>query len=397
MNPLQHKNLVMFSTAPWHAPHWFRRQHFSRTLADSGWNVFYINPRTTVIEHIRKRGLRALNPWIHRASVEYPLQHQRLALYTPSSAWPFYVRGQWSSRACRIASKQAIHRAAKQFFRAEPYIQVLYNPCDIFLAREDLPCVYEIVDKFSAYPEFVRMGSYIEACHEKLCRQSTAIIATTPSLLPQGDSTAQTHFIPNGVDTSVFSSKSDGAEPDDLARIKSPRAVYAGALFEWFDFDLLREVAILRPEINFILLGFHHKPLPPLPSNVKYLGQKKQSELPSYFNHCDCGIIPFRANELTRHVNPLKFYEYAASDLPCVSTPMLPLEKFVRPGVLGLADTAASFGRCLDEAIAAKNSATEERQKIAEDHDWRALAVHFEAILRQAISAPQASTSVTVS
>ncbi len=387
MSPPRYKNLVMFSTAPWHAPHWFRRQHFSRILADSGWKVFYINPRTTIIEHIRKQGVRALNPWMHRSSLEYPLQHHRLALYTPSSAWPFYVRGKWSSRACRIATRKTIHRAARRFFLGEPYLQVLYNPCDIFLTRKDLPCVYEIVDKFSAYPEFSRMGAYIEACHEKLCHQSAAIIATTPSLLPERDVEERTHFIPNGVDTSLFFDRSDGAGPDDLAQIPPPRAVYAGALFDWFDFDLLREVATLRPGINFVLLGFHNKPLPPLPPNVHYLGQKRQSELPSYFNRCDLGIIPFRVNELTRHVNPLKFYEYAASDLPCVSIPMIPLEKFVRPGVLSLNDTAESFARGLDDVMAAKKDAAAIRRDIAESHDWRSLAVQFENILSRIMRA----------
>ena len=41
-----------------------------------------------------------------------------------------------------------------------------------------------------------------------------------------------------------------------------------------------------------------------------------------YCRGFDVGLIPFRMNELTLRVNPLKLREYLAAGLPVVSTPL---------------------------------------------------------------------------
>jgi glycosyltransferase involved in cell wall biosynthesis len=56
--------------------------------------------------------------------------------------------------------------------------------------------------------------------------------------------------------------------------------------------------------------------------NLHFLGRRPYETLPAYCRHFDVGLIPFKVNELTRAVNPIKLREYLAAGLPVVSTPM---------------------------------------------------------------------------
>jgi glycosyltransferase involved in cell wall biosynthesis len=374
--------MMMLSTALWDAPYWFRRQHFSRYLANAGWRVFYVEPRSTITRVLlakqfgflkrRRKGL----PW------SLPLRHDRLGVYRQYPAPPCYVRSPFVSRWARVRQRSALHSMAQRFFGTNDYIQVVYHPCDCYSVRGDLPVVFDIVDKFSAYPEFAQISTYMDDCLDRMTNLADTVLATAPSLLPEQRSVSQrVQVIPNGVVAQLFASGLNAQEPADLAPCPAPRAVYAGALFEWFDFNLLSDLARTMPGTSFILLGFAKKTLPPLPPNVHHLGSKKQTDLPAYLARCDVGIIPFVVNELTRHVNPLKFYEYAAAGLPTVSTPMLPLRSAEAPGVLELAEGPARFAKAIQNALANRTQGCAARDALARRHDWTTLADEFRLLL----------------
>ena len=183
------------------------------------------------------------------------------------------------------------------------------------------------------------------------------------------------------MDLKLFLDSKQDPEPGDLAAIPHPRAVYVGALYEWFDFDLLTEVARRFPPLQFVLIGFHRSALPPLPHNVRYLGPKPREELPAYLQQCELGLIPFRIDDLTQHVDPLKFYEYLAADLPTVSTFMHTLEKYRGPGVLSLAGDAESFAEGIQNMLRTARQGRNNRCAIAKRHAWPKLADDFEAQL----------------
>jgi len=161
-------------------------------------------------------------------------------------------------------------------------------------------------------------------------------------------------------------------------------------LWEWFDFPLLTAVAERMREATFLLIGFNKKPLPPLPPNVRFLGPRKQTELPGYYAHCDAGLIPFREDELSRHVNPLKFYEYMAGGLPCVSVPMVPIQPYAAPGILEIASGADAFVRAIRAQIPQRGALISERRRIALAHDWDALGRRFEQVLEPLLGEPPA-------
>jgi glycosyltransferase involved in cell wall biosynthesis len=55
---------------------------------------------------------------------------------------------------------------------------------------------------------------------------------------------------------------------------------------------------------------------------MHFLGRRPYADLPAYCKSFDVGLIPFKLNDLTRAVNPIKLREYLAAGLPVVSTPL---------------------------------------------------------------------------
>ncbi len=368
----------MFSTSPWESPHWFRRQHFALRLARNGWNVFYVNPLQTMTTAFRSDPLQAFARVCCGASRTED-QAARLVVHDPPLTLPLLVRSPCMGRLGRRLVRTRLHRAARLHFASGPYVQVAYNPCDRDLLVTGEPVLYDVIDVFSAYPELRRQRAWVETCDQALTLRADSVVATSAELAARHGAAARLTVIGNGVDLKHYLGSRDASEPADLARLPHPRVVYVGALTDWFDFALLSAQAQLFPRVSFVLLGFFLVPPPPLPANVYYLGHKRWQDLPAYLWHCDAGMIPFKIDELTLHVNPLKFYEYVACDLPTVSTRMHVLSPFEAPGVLTLADNAATFADGLRLALNDNRATQARRRAIAEAHGWDRLAHDFDA------------------
>jgi glycosyltransferase involved in cell wall biosynthesis len=101
------------------------------------------------------------------------------------------------------------------------------------------------------------------------------------------------------------------------------------------DLALLADVAAQRPDWRIELVGplsygldaDELARLRALP-NVHFAGAVPPEQVPAVMAGCDVGLIPYKLNEQTRHVNPLKVYEYLAAGKPVVGTPLPELAQF---------------------------------------------------------------------
>lgn len=374
--------IQFLSTSPWSSPYWFRRQHFALQLARQGHSVLYVDPQRSVVQMGKQYGIGVLRDPQFRSVMEPMDDARHFAVFRPPLAWPYHVRSRVGSVLNKFRLSMSVRSAARGFLGDRPYCQVVYNPLDLLVLDKKKPILYEIVDRFDAYPEYSSMQGFIAHWHNRACVLASKIVVTAESLIPEGFEDKVT-IIPNGVDHPLFSRGREQPCPADLERVPSPRAVYAGALLDWFDFDLLTETARKLPDVQFVLLGFPEREYVFDSSNIHYLGQKAQRDLPAYYAHSQVGFIPFRINELTRHVNPLKLYEYFSAGLPCVSIPMDPIQQMEARGVLSLAVGADAFSA----AIAAQlrdgmaSDAVQARDYISTQHSWEHLAHQFEQVL----------------
>src|SRR3712207_3510169 len=152
------------------------------------------------------------------------------------------------------------------------------------------------------------------------------------------------HGFPSSIDFNHFSkARSIVKDPDDQAHIPHPRLGFFGVIDERMDASLLAEVADLRPDWHFVMIGpvvkIDPASLPQRP-NIHWLGPKTYAELPDYLRHWDLGLMPFALNEATRFISPTKTPEFLAAGLRVISTPITDV---IRPyGERGLVCIAAT-------------------------------------------------------
>jgi glycosyltransferase involved in cell wall biosynthesis len=144
--------------------------------------------------------------------------------------------------------------------------------------------------------------------------------------------------VPNGVTLAEFSGPVPEI-PDDLAPIPRPRAVYVGALQDWFDFRLVNHLVQRLPDVSFVLIGpssLARRKLEARP-NLHILGQRDPATVPAYLRHSDVGLIPNampRNRQFVGSMQPLKLYQYLASGLPVVAAWSPELEAMDSPAWL---------------------------------------------------------------
>ena len=111
---------------------------------------------------------------------------------------------------------------------------------------------------------------------------------------------------------------------------------------DWFDVDLMIDVAKRFPEASIVLLGKVTMDLSRLTSlpNVHLLGRKPFADLPAYAKAFDVALLPFPITEVTLNANPLKVREYLAAGLPVVSTRIPEVEVL---GACEIADDSSGF------------------------------------------------------
>ncbi|MEW6411021.1 MAG: glycosyltransferase [Candidatus Zixiibacteriota bacterium] len=175
-------------------------------------------------------------------------------------------------------------------------------------------------------------------------------------------------YLPHGVDYSHFAAR---ANADLRRRNTKPVIGFFGLLDEWVDTDMIYDIAYERTDWHIVLIGRAEVNLDKLLSlkNVERMNAVPYIELPSYANRFDVGIIPFRINELTKAVNPVKFLEYMAMGIPVVSTSLPELHRFGSEVYFG--DTSGQFIARIEQALKEDSSERRDRRKqIAAANSW---------------------------
>ena len=212
--------------------------------------------------------------------------------------------------------------------------------------------VYYCVDDHASFSGY--NAEQVRGDEEDLCRRADLVVTTAAALQEaKKPLNPNTILVSHGVDHEHFSrALSDNRPvPDDIARIPHPRLGFFGLIRDWVDLDLLHEVARLRPDWHIVMLGDSTIDLTPYRTipGMHFLGRKPYADLPEYCRQFDVGLIPFKINELTRAVNPIKLREYLAAGLPVVSTPLPEVKPY--EDRVGIAEGPTEFVRAVETAL----------------------------------------------
>jgi UDP-galactopyranose mutase len=206
--------------------------------------------------------------------------------------------------------------------------------------------VYDCMDELSA---FKFASPLLIQYEQKLFKKADVVFTGGQSLYEAKKHLhGNIHMFPSSIDKKHFNiARSALEDPADQASIPHPRIGYYGVLDERLDIDMLKELAALRPDWQFVLVGPVVKIDPdelPRQNNIHYLGGKQYNELPWYLAGWDIAMMPFALNESTRYISPTKTPEYLAGGKRVISTPikdvMTPYEE---NGLVHIAATPAIF------------------------------------------------------
>ena len=149
---------------------------------------------------------------------------------------------------------------------------------------------------------------------------------------------------------------------------------YYGAIADWFDVNLVKDLALRRPIWNFILIGSTAlsdvRPLREL-RNVYLLEEQPYQSLPRFLRAFDVCILPFLRNPLTDATNPVKVYEYLSAGKPVVTIDLPELRELA--DFVHIAVNEDEFITKIEQAIAENGqSAREKRIDFARHNTWEA-------------------------
>jgi GT2 family glycosyltransferase/glycosyltransferase involved in cell wall biosynthesis len=229
--------------------------------------------------------------------------------------------------------------------------------------------IYDCMDDHSG---FANTSQEMLKLEQDLTRNSDLVFATSRSLYTKESSiNPNCVLVPNAVDFDHFQSTASNI-PEDTRNIPKPVIGYYGAISDWFDVDLVREIASSRAHWNFVLIGHtfgsNLEPLRAL-KNVHLLEEKPYSILPPYLRAFDVAIIPFKKTPLTDATNPVKLFEFLSADKPVVASDLAELQNY--SDFVKLVSTTDDWVRAIEDSLNEnKIVSTEARIEFARNNSW---------------------------
>ncbi len=207
------------------------------------------------------------------------------------------------------------------------------------------PVAYDVQDEYAAVPTAQKGTRQREI---SLLQRAGVVFTGTYSLyLKKKEHAGNIHFIPCGVDFDHFNRACDDSleTPADVADIGGERILgYFGDVGERFDWPLIEGIATRHPEWAIVLIGTvtkRNRDMDRL-ENVHILGKRSYDELPDYVRGWDVCLIPFKIDDLTRHIYPTKLLEYFSAGKPVISSAIPDVERFFS-NIVGIAGDVESF------------------------------------------------------
>lgn len=261
-----------------------------------------------------------------------------------------------------------------RFFESNSDISIYYGRPRDLSAHEKVSgtLVYDCVDDFEGFEG--RLDPNFHRWEMELCERADYIWVVSKRLQEKlAEYEHKVRYVPNGVSYEHFAKAAPLRLQRQQATDASPCLIYVGAIYNWFDSRLVAELANLLPDWRIQLIGpveLSKQVLSQMNQpNVSLLGVRDYQSLPTILAQADVAMIPFQLNRLTEATSPIKLFEYLASGLPVVTTPMKEVLPFQEMGVVQCEDSPAAFA---DAVRNMREHANADRcQAIASSSSWQ--------------------------
>lgn len=219
-----------------------------------------------------------------------------------------------------------------------------------------------------------------------LARSDVVVANCAPVAESMLDFAEVVHVVPNGCE--MPSGEPAGGRPRSLRDLSGPVITYVGNLSSRLDLPLIEAVARARPQWNFVFVGSAHldRSIMDLDrlANVHFAGVMPYPEVRTFLRHVDVALIPHVDDEMTRSMNPLKAFVYAAAGVPVVSTPVANLADF--DGLITVAADAEGFVKAIEAHLAAGRPVVD--PEVLRPHSWTSRVDQVFELIDEAVGDP---------
>lgn len=252
-----------------------------------------------------------------------------------------------------------------------------------------------IYDCMDHHEGFGNVGQELLDLEKSLMRRADLLVATSTWIEQHGKrENPNVAVVRNAAEYDVFSQP-----PQTVYKDVHNRKIigYYGAIAEWFDLQLVKDLAQAFPQHLVLLIGadtVNGKKYLKGCANIVMPGEVPYASLPHYLHAMDVCILPFKVIPLTLATNPVKAYEYLSAGKPVVSVKLPELAYF--DNLVSTAENPAEFICAVRDALARlpePSQVGQARQAFAQNQTWK----HRAIALREAIDQlPTPKVSVVV-
>lgn len=245
--------------------------------------------------------------------------------------------------------------------------------------------VYHCVDPLVSWYD-LKHGKISEA---HVVKNSDVIICSSKQLcVEKTELNPNTYFVPNAADISHSQKALDPGLPvaEAIAKLPKPIMGYFGAIERRIDYEILKTVIEKNPDKSFVFVGPQGKEYIPdwfyNTPNVYLPGRMPYQDMPAIVKGFDVALLPFKKDEVSRTIFPLKLFEYLGAGKPVVAVDFNEDLKDFTADTVYYCATAAEFSDAINKALA-ENAAVmvPKRLAVATDNTWDKRAAEFSEIL----------------
>lgn len=337
-----------------------RPQQLARSLASQGNRVFYLESE---FHHNRTES----SAWIKVRQVSPNVFVVRL-----SAPFNYFIYQDTPS----VKGVEIIFASLKKLFRqariVNPVAKIDHPFWECLLDRLAMPTLYDAMDLHEGFAE---SGRAVRQKEKSLLSQ-TELLLVSSSFLQNKFSRfpAPRLLLHNAVDYAHFSpARNPQPRPPDLANLPGQLIGYYGAIADWLDLSLIKQLLKDYPNDSLVLIGrLQNQAVQDLAAsspNLHLLGEKPYAQLPDYLANFDACLIPFKLTKLIKATNPVKLYEYFAAGKPVVATRLPELAPY--KNLLYQASNPQEFSAAVKKALTENSKQLRaKRIEIASNNTW---------------------------
>lgn len=245
--------------------------------------------------------------------------------------------------------------------------------------------IYHCVDPM-IMPYDMRHGIVSE---EILVKKSDLVICTSRALyLEKIKSNPITYFVPNASDAyhKNGTSNKNLALHEKLVGLQQPIVGYLGTIERRINYDLMAEVIKLNPDKTFVFAGpvddnYGIQSLVKIP-NVHIIGSVPYNEVPQMLDGFTVTVIPFKKDEVSNTIFPIKLFEYLSLGKPVVMTDFNTDLKEYTEDLVDYCEDAESFSIAINNAIKNDNNLIRnQREELAKKNTWENRTIEIAKII----------------